>query len=429
MRPINLLTQLQFHKNRLSALGHRAQVTLQSQGMTTLLRKLLMQRSKTLPLSPLPPSSQIGKLDGARVLVIDTALPQPDRDSGSVRALQLLQLIQRCGLHIDFLTERPHKDSVYLRALQDQGVRVLPSASINAFRCALQENTTYAAAIVCRYHLAEFWFPLLRRCLPNTRLILDTVDLHHLREQREAEIKKNRRLQHLANQTQRREMAVINASDVTWVVSPKEQQALQAKNCRPPVLLVPNLHTPSETQIKFEQRNGLLFIGGAGHPPNVDAVNWLLDEILPRVFAARQDIAVHLVGTQLSTVITKELPSNIYCHDYVPDLTNLLNQTRISIAPLRFGAGVKGKVSQSLAHGLPVVVTSCAAEGMHLQHEKNALIADDADAFATCILRLHEDRALWETLSQHGYRVIQEHFSPDALLSNIQASFNTAAAS
>lgn len=429
MRTHDPLALFRFRWQRLSALAHRARVGAASQGWPALWRKLTGAQGTGAPAGSTGLASdsrtavESAEADAPRVLVIDAVLPRPDRDSGSLRAFQILKLIREGGYGVDFLAERGVQDGPHLAALRDLGIRILPSARpAEAFRQAIRAGADYRAVIVCRYHLAEYWMPFIAAHLPRAKRILDTVDLHHLRESREAALRGNRRLQALAASTRRRELSAIAASDEAWVVSPEEVRLLQSLGCQRPIRLVPNLHEPGAELPRFDGRSGLLFVGGAGHPPNVDAVRWLLQEILPGVHAARPDIQVHLVGAGLSAVVPDPLPPGVVCHDHVPDLAPLFDAVRIGIAPLRFGAGVKGKVSQCLALGLPVVVTTCAAEGMHLAHGVNALVAEDAPAFAAEILRLHDDRTLWETLSRSGRQVIEAHFSPSALRATLAAS-------
>lgn len=418
------LTVLRFHRQRLSALLHRARVAAGSQGLRAVLRKFSTPRPEPAS-GGVRPSDPPGHIPaGPRVLVIDTTLPRPDRDSGSVRAFELLKLIGESGLGIDFLPERGAPGGAPQEALHAIGVRVLPSRPIDAFRRAVRAGTDYQAVIICRYYLAEYWIPLVRAWLPKSKLILDTVDLHHLRESREGELRRSRWLQSLAASTLRRELAAVAASDETWVVSPAEREYLQSSGCDRPIRLVPNLHETCAELPCFDNRNGLLFVGGAGHPPNTDAVRWLLRDILPRIHAERPDIQLHLVGAGLSDLMPVPLPHGVICHDHVPDLAPLFAAVRIGIAPLRFGAGVKGKVSQCLALGLPVVATPCAAEGMHLTDGVHALIAEDAAAFAKAIVRLHDDRLLWDTLATNGRQVIESHFSPASVRLTVAASLD-----
>lgn len=414
------LARLRFHWKRLSAQLHRARVGAASQGLPALWRKLSGTQDAVAAPDAFIDSPEAGL---PRVLVIDTALPRPDRDSGSQRALQVLKLIRESGHAVDFLPERGAQDGPHLATLRDLDIRLLSSTTpLDAFRRAVRTGADYHAVIVCRYHLAEYWMPFIAAQLPRAKRILDTVDLHHLRESREAVLHENHRLQALAASTRRRELAAIAASDEAWVVSPEEARLLQSLGCRTPVKLVPNLHEPSQELPRFDDRSGVLFVGGAGHPPNVDAVRWLLQDIVPALHATRPDIPVHLAGAGLRNAFPGPLPAGVACHDHVPDLGPLFDAIRIGIAPVRFGAGVKGKVSQCLALGLPVVATSCAAEGLRLEHGSNVLIADDAHAFAAQIVRLHDDRILWETLSTNGRQVIAAHFSPSALRSTILAS-------
>ena len=110
-------------------------------------------------------------------------------------------------------------------------------------------------------------------------------------------------------------------------------------------------------------------------------------------------------------------------HGHVADLDPFMRDVRIAIAPLRFGAGVKGKVNLSMAHGQPVVATACAVEGMHLRDGEDALVADDPHAFADAVVRLHEDEALWNTLARNGLESVAAHFSLDAARKTVSEVF------
>lgn len=358
-----------------------------------------------------------------RVLMVDVQLPRPDRDSGSLRAFTLLSMLRELGCAVDFLPDRDNGPDDYHERLRQIDVRVMARHSPGSLLRASNQGTRYDAIIICRYFLAEYWMPFLRHCFPSARIILDTVDLHHLREMREAELRSNPRQRRLAGGTRRRELGVIARCDETWVVSPDEKKMLVGMQPGASIAVIPNLHADIAAHPPaFEEREGMLFIGGAAHPPNVDAVLWLLKNILPLVHARAPRMKLHLVGTGLSSILPPCLPANVVCHDYVPDLVPLLNSVRIGVAPLRFGAGVKGKVSQCMAHGLPMVLTPCAAEGMHLANDVNAMIASSVEAFADHIVQLHEDRELWNRLSQRGRALVESHFSPAAVMPALRAS-------
>ena len=157
-----------------------------------------------------------------------------------------------------------------------------------------------------------------------------------------------------------------------------------------------------------------MFVGGYRHTPNVDAVLWLAKEIFPLVRLRNPHIRLHLVGSDTPDSVRDlgALPG-IVVHGHVPDLTPLLDRTRINLAPLRYGAGVKGKINHSLAHGLPVVATTCAAEGMQLTHRVDAMVADSAADFAQSVLELYGDADLWQRLASAGLENTRQHFSPE----------------
>ena len=128
----------------------------------------------------------------------------------------------------------------------------------------------------------------------------------------------------------------------------------------------------------FAKRRDLVFVGGFRHPPNVDAVQWFVDEVFPLVRARLPDVRFHCIGSDVpEAVAALSRRDGVLVHGHVPDIAPYMDGARIGLAPLRYGAGVKGKVNLSMAHGQPVVATSCAVEGMHLRDGVDVLVADD----------------------------------------------------
>jgi len=257
---------------------------------------------------------------------------------------------------------------------------------------------------------AELMTSALRWC-PKARVVFDTVDLHFLRESREAEILGDRRAARLGEMRRREEYDLIERAHVTLVVSEAERALLAEAMPDVDVRVLSNIHEIYGSARPFAQRRDLLFIGGFGHPPNTDAVLFFAKHVLPRVRERIPELVLYVIGSDPAPEI-KELASEyLRILGYVPDVKPYLDTCRLSVAPLRFGAGVKGKVNQSLAHGLPVVVTSIAAEGMFLKHGESALIADDPHGFAEAVVRLYCDEELWCRLSAGGIAVMEQHFS------------------
>ncbi len=410
-------------------------VALASRGMGYLLDRLRAGQVSDPPTPPSPIAPRrlaIPDHDPRnRLLVIDGSLPRPDRDSGSVRMLAILRLMREADLDVDFLPEDGREEGTDADALRALGVRVLGRSWSSMPASRLLRSAPHAGVLACRYHLARYWFPLLRQHASTTRRILDTVDLHFLREGREAELMNKAALARAARATRRQELKQIARADTTWVVSEVERDLLAELVPGATIEIVSNIHAPRATTPHFAQRHGVLFVGGGRHPPNADAVRWLVSGILPRLGEGkRQAIDVHLVGAGLQEALGGlNLPANVQVHGHVPDLSPLLERCRVGVAPLRFGAGVKGKINQYMSHGLPTVATSLAAEAMHLTDGQDVLLADDESGFAAAIERLHAEGDLWQRLSGHGLANIRRHFSEEAMLPAILRTFPPASTS
>ena len=352
-----------------------------------------------------------------RVLVMDACTPTPDRDSGSVRMLALMRAMRDEGCSVVFFPENRAHDGAYTHALQQLGVEAWWHpflADVPAWLA--RHGSRFDVVVGSRHYVLSPVLPLLRTHAPKAHVVFDTVDLHHLREQREAEVSQDAAQLRRAGRTRRIELGLITQCDTTWVVSSAEQALLAQELPAAKVDVLSNIHDVHGPGKPWSERQDLLFVGGYRHPPNVDAAVWMAREILPHVRAQLPGAVLHLVGADAPPEVAAlaALPG-VRLHGFVPDLTPLLEGTRVGLAPLRYGAGVKGKVNHSLAHGQPMVATLCAVEGMHLVDGEDVLVADGAEAFAAAVVRLHEDRALWETLSAGGLENTRRHFSPAAV--------------
>ena len=213
-------------------------------------------------------------------------------------------------------------------------------------------------------------------------------------------------------------------ADITLVVSAEEQAQLAREAPGVRVELLSNLHDVAGPGLDFEARADLVFVGGFAHPPNVDAVLWFAREVFPRIRLALPQVRFHCIGAGPPGEIRVlgEAPG-IVVHGHVADLDPYMDGVRVAVAPLRFGAGVKGKVNLSMAHGQPVVATPCAVEGMHLRDGVDVSVAADAEAFATAVVALYGDRARWERQARAGLENVARHFSADAAAGAVQRVF------
>lgn len=360
-----------------------------------------------------------------QVLVIDVLTPTPDQDSGSLRLVNLMRLLREEGAHVVFVpADRAHAGEA-TRRLQAMGVETWHAPAMGRFPAWLREHGgRFGAVLLCRHYLAREFLPLVRRHAPQARLVFDTVDLHYLRERRGAELAGDPALARAAERTRELELDVIRRSDTTLVVSGGERDLLATETPQARVEVLSNLHQVSGPGLSFSERRDLVFVGGFRHPPNTDAVRWFVEEVFPRVREAEPRIVFHCIGGHVPGAIQAlSARPGVVVHGHVPDIDPYMAGCRIAVAPLRFGAGVKGKVNLSMAHGQPVVATPVAVEGMHLQDGRDVLVAATAEAFAGQVLRLYRDQALWERLALHGQENVRRHFSPEAARATVRTVF------
>ncbi|TCZ84960.1 glycosyltransferase [Lysobacter sp. N42] len=353
---------------------------------------------------------------GTAVLVVDALTPDPTRDSGSVRLVNIMRLLLREGAHVTFLAANRRHDGVSTQALQRLGVEVWFAPHAGRPPVWLKQHAkALDVALVCRHYVAREFLPLLRRHAPRARVLFDTVDLHYLRERRGALVTGDPALARAAEATRQLELQVVRGSDVTLVVSEAERRVLADDAPGARVEVLSNVHELGGRGRPYAERRGLVFVGGFRHPPNVDAVAWFVRDVFPLIRRVRPDLEFHCIGSDAPpAVLALAGCDGVTLHGHVPDLSPFMDGARIAVAPLRFGAGVKGKVNLSMAHGQPVVATSCTVEGMHLRDGEDVLVADDPQAFADAVLRLYGDEALWNRLAANGLDNVARHFSMDA---------------
>ena len=349
-----------------------------------------------------------------RVMVIDTCLVMPDRDSGSLRMYEMLKAMREMGCRVSFVADNEQHPDYYARLTQSLGVEVLHAPFVSPLSAAITRyGADFNVIILSRCTVAMKYVDLAKRHMPESKLVFDTVDLHFLRQQREADVAQDAELIRAAGEMKTVELEIIAKSDVTLVVSPHEKSLLELEAPRAQVLVLSNIHEPTPGSRPFAERDGIVFIGGFRHAPNVDAVLWYASEVLPRLRARGRGIRTTIIGSDVPEGIRQLAAKDFVIAGFVPDVAPLFDAARIAIAPLRFGAGVKGKVNLAMQFGVPVVATSCSIEGMNLAAGADVLVGDDAAAFANAIERLYDDEQLWLQLREGGLENIKRWFSRD----------------
>ena len=228
-----------------------------------------------------------------------------------------------------------------------------------------------------------------------------------------------------AQQTRRAELSVINAADATLVVSSVEKDVLAVDAPDARVHILSNIHHVPGRDKDFSERKDIYFVGGYQHPPNIDAACWFVNDVWPLIREQLPKMRFHLIGSKAPERVRSLKGDGVVFHGYVESLQPFLDDCRLAVAPLRYGAGVKGKVNMSMAHGQPMVVTSVAGEGLFAEHEREFLIAEDAESFAREVVRLYQDEALWNKLSDASIKNVETHFSVQAARDSILSLFET----
>jgi len=349
------------------------------------------------------------------VLIVDAYTPTPDQDSGSLRMLNFMGLLRESGYAVSFLPDNRAHAGKYTHALQELGVQALYHPFVSDPVAWLRAHGKSLGAIVLsRHYVAANYVGLVRLYASQARLIFDTVDVHHLREQRAAELSGNAELAAQAARTRAQELKLMRDCDVTLVVSAAEKQLLVRELPGVRIEVLSNVHEIHGRRREFGERRDLVFVGGFQHPPNVDAVLWFVNAVFPRVRAALPDMVFHVIGSKAPPQILELAHDGVTVHGFVEDIAPFMDGCRLALAPLRYGAGVKGKINMAMSCGLPVVATTPAAEGMHARDGEDLLVADSPQDFAAAIVRAYGDAALWKKLSDNGLANVREHFSFDA---------------
>ncbi|MCB1564349.1 MAG: glycosyltransferase [Xanthomonadales bacterium] len=358
------------------------------------------------------------------VLVIDATTPQPDHDSGSVRLVNILRLLLEDGCAVTFFADNRAFVPGYSEALQQLGVEVLWHPHVDPPKWLTVNGARFDLVFVSRHYIASNYLELVRLHAPQAVFAFDTVDLHYLREQRAAKLEDRDDLRRTAAETRARELRLIRQSDVTLVVSHVEQELLAKDAPGARVEILSNVHEIAGAGKPFAERRDLVFVGGFQHPPNIDAATWFVREIFPLVRADAPDIRFHLIGSKATDAV-KALGDvdGVEFHGFVPDIDPYMDGCRLCVAPLRYGAGVKGKVNLSMAHGQPVIATPIAVEGMFVEPGREVLVAETPADFARAVLDAYADEALWNQLAEGGIANVERHFGFDSARTALRGLF------
>ncbi len=340
------------------------------------------------------------------ILVVDAVTPTPDKDSGSVDAFNFMRIFKNLGYHVTFIPENLQYCARYTHDLQRLGVECIHLPQFTRIEKAV-ENYAPGANYVFLYRasIAEPLMETVRKAAPKAKIIFNTVDLHFLRKKREAEILKSSLKQLAAKQMQATELDLIRKADATILLNTYEIELVSQLVPEARLFHIPIVRDiPGRSETLWEDRRDIVFIGGYQHPPNIDAVLFFVRDVWPHIRASGFSGRFIIAGSQMPDEITALAADDIIVRGFVPDLSDLFSACRLSVAPLRYGAGMKGKVITSLSYGVPCVGTFMAFEGTHLVPGREILVEDDPKKMADLIAQVYHDKNLWEELSDAGLK-------------------------
>lgn len=338
------------------------------------------------------------------VVIFPGMIPEFDKDSGSNRLKEIINAFIDLKYHVTLVAKYTYKENPYIEYFQRKGVNVFyEHKKYTSIEKYLEKQKTNAS--IAWFYSPEVFmkrYKIAKKYLPNAKLVYDMVDIHHLRIQRSIELEPkllSLRIKYIRNK--KKEIQSARLADYVVAISDFEANYMTQFCNKSKLITISNIHYTKikiEDTLSFEDRNNILFIGST-HTPNIDALYYLYNDIMPIVWEKLPNLKVNIIGN-VKESIDDIHDSRFIFHGYVPDIKDYFISNKLMIAPLRYGAGVKGKIGQAFEYFLPIVTSSIGAEGMNLINKENALINDTKEGFAEAILQLYTDKELWSTLQK-----------------------------
>ncbi len=348
--------------------------------------------------------------DGKNLLFFDSKIPTPDQDAGSRSVFQYLNVLQELGYHITFWSSEFEENS-YAQTLRESGVCVLNGAFYreHCFDWLREHLTQFQTVCINRPDIASRYLHLVR-AHSDARILYLACDLHFLREERAASITKDEATQERAQKMRVKEYAALGNADVSIVYSHAECQIIADAFRLHNVVVAPLYCFDAKPVQRSAQTQDFLFVGGFAHQPNVDGIRWFLQEVWSQIDLP--DAKLRIIGAQPPQGLRAFADERVLFEGQVSDdaLHRAYADCRVCIVPLRFGAGIKGKLLEAIAADIPVVSTSIGLEGLP---DVGCILtpSDTAADFAA------QARALYMQPQTQGYAAyIRQHFSKQALV-------------
>ena len=358
------------------------------------------------------------------LLMIDHYVPMFDKDAGSRTVYMYLQLFVKLGFNVKFIGENFYHHEPYTSILQKMGVEVLyGSYYAQNYQEWLRLNGKYFDYVFFnRPHITTKFIDVVKSFTPNAKYMYYGHDLHYVRVAREAELKDNNpKMLEESNNWKKMEFDIFNKVDMIFYPSVTEKYEIaKIDNNLDVRVLQPYAYDDIENiNYDYDKRDGLLFVGGFRHGPNYDGIKWFLEEIYPNIVKKYPDIVIHIAGSYPPEELVKMSNKNIIVEGFVTDdiLKELYNNARLVVVPLRFGAGIKGKVIEAMKMGTPVITTNCGAEGI----KTDAIYVDDT---LEKTIDLYQDKKWLKEHSKMGIEYIKKEYSMESAYNKLKTDLD-----
>lgn len=348
-----------------------------------------------------------------RVLVLDYATPQPDKDAGSYAAIQEIKMLQALGCKITFVPENLAHFGSYTLDLQRMGVEVLYAPFYTSIADVFTQRLAEMDAVyLTRYVVAEKYIDTIR-ANSDAQIIFNNADLHFLRKMRATlagDVDEEKMQEALA--TRDAELDVCRKADAVLSYTHTEHAVITSHICETDKLhLTPWVLQEKDEGPAFEQRSGIAFLGSYNHPPNREALEYLVTELMPLLLAVRPEIVLSVYGSNMPEEYDKYECENVRLVGFAKNLDKVFHDHRIFVAPLKSGAGIKGKVLEAIAYGTPCVLSQMAVEGTGLSHGISSLVADSPESWVNAVVKLYDDKSLWSKFAENQKIIAADKYS------------------
>ena len=364
-----------------------------------------------------------------QVLVIDDQTPDARRDAASVALLSHMKALQAAGLKVFFTPSLiPGCREDVLALLEEQGITVLRPPLWESVEAILrQAGEAFELIYLHRLGNASAYLELARRLCPMARIIWSVADIDSLRLRRQAQVEQRPELNILAAQSEARERMVTWRSNVLLTHSDEETARIREGVPSCAAVTVRWAVPVGKTVYRPAKRDRIVFLGHFGHAPNRDAVRWLATEIVPALRRLNPALAITVFGSGMTAETLSFSCDGLTFAGYAPEISNVFAQARLMVAPLRFGAGIKGKILESWAHGVPVLMTPMAAEGLPLlDGQRSCVTPAETEAFVAGLAALWADEDGLKEQSALGRKLLREAFSEKSVEAEMAQALSAA---